>query len=262
MSELGLLGSARTHDAPTVGKNRGSLPGLPPIANSSLASTANDHPIGARLRSWVGHHQNFGAYRTRGKRALDIFLVILALPVVIPMIVLLAVAVAADGGPAFFRQTRIGRGGRHFECLKLRTMAVDSDRLLKEILETDPVALSEWTEKQKLTNDPRITRLGRFMRKTSLDELPQLLNVLMGDMSLVGPRPVVPKELERYGEGARHYLRVRPGLTGAWQVSRRNETSYDERVQLDMDYVHRHSLFHDIWIMAKTLGVVVAATGR
>ena len=262
MWELDFSGSARTHDVPVGDKNRGSLLGPSTLTHSALAGSSDHRTIGSRLRSWVEQNKAFGAYRTSGKRALDIFLVILALPVVIPVIVLLALAVAADGGPAFYRQTRIGRGGRHFGCLKLRTMAVNSDRLLKEILKTDPAALSEWTEKQKLTNDPRITRLGRFMRKTSLDELPQLLNVLMGDMSLVGPRPVVPDELERYGGGAGHYLRVRPGLTGAWQVSKRNETSYDERVQLDMDYVDRHSFFYDIWIMAKTLVVVVAATGR
>jgi len=262
MSAQGFSGGERAQEASVVMVNHGSLPGLPLHGHAPQGSSSGLSSIGARLRSWFGEGQSAVAYRTSGKRALDVILVILALPVVLPVIALLALVVVADGGPAFYRQTRIGKGGRRFACLKLRSMAIDSERRLREILATDSAARAEWAEKQKLTNDPRITRLGRFMRKTSLDELPQLLNVLMGDMSLVGPRPVVPGELERYGAGASHYLRLRPGLTGAWQISKRNATSYEERVQMDVDYVQRLSFFRDIWIMAKTFGVVVAATGR
>ena len=262
MSVQGFSGGKRAQEASAGTANLGFLPGLPSLGHAPRVSPYDFTSIGARLRSWFGKRPAAIAYRTVGKRALDILLVILALPVVLPVIAVFALIVVADGGPAFYRQTRIGKGGRSFGCLKLRSMAVDSDRLLKEILETDSAAREEWMATQKLSNDPRITRFGSFMRTTSLDELPQLLNVLMGDMSLVGPRPVVPGELERYGQNADHYLRLRPGLTGAWQVSKRNATSYDERVQMDMDYEQKLSFFWDIWIMARTFGVVFAATGK
>lgn len=166
-----------------------------------------------------------------------------------------------DGLPVFFAHYRVGRDGKLFRCLKFRTMARDAERMLAELLRNDPAARAEWQRDQKLTNDPRITPVGHFLRRTSLDELPQLFNVLRGEMSLVGPRPITVAELTRYGRVRWHYLSVRPGMTGLWQVSGRNNTSYEERVELDRDYVERHSLWLDLRILVKTINVVVARDG-
>lgn len=201
-------------------------------------------------------------YRLYGKRLLDILLAASMLVFFAPLIAMLAVIVARDGGAPIYGQFRVGRDGRLFRCLKLRSMAVDAEERLRHILATDSAAAAEWAENQKLTDDPRITRLGRFLRKSSLDELPQIWNVLRGDMSLVGPRPVVADEIARYGAHAACYLRVRPGLTGAWQVSGRNSISYGERVLLDVDYERDLSLKTDALILARTVKVVLWATGR
>jgi len=151
--------------------------------------------------------------------------------------------------------------GRIFKCLKFRSMRPDADRVLKELLANDPEAQAMWDKDFKLKNDPRITPIGNVLRKTSLDELPQLFNVLKGEMSLVGPRPVVKDELLRYGENATYYLEARPGITGLWQVSGRNDTTYTERVNLDAWYVKNWSLWYDIAILFKTFGVVFRSKG-
>lgn len=200
-------------------------------------------------------------YRGPVKRALDVILVIALLPVALPVCLVVAVVLAFERGPLFFGHTRVGRGGRHFKCWKFRTMKVDAKQLLEALLATDPEARDEWTETRKLTNDPRITRLGAILRKTSLDELPQLWNVLRGDMSLVGPRPVVEEELDLYGPSRRVYLALRPGLTGLWQVSGRNDTSYDDRVNMDVSYFQNFGLRLDLAIMFKTPVVMVRQTG-
>lgn len=166
-----------------------------------------------------------------------------------------------DGLPLFFAHYRVGRDGKLFPCLKFRTMARDAERMLAELLRDDPVARAEWAKDQKLTHDPRITPVGHFLRRTSLDELPQLFNVLRGEMSLVGPRPITVAELTRYGRVRWHYLCVRPGMTGLWQVSGRNNMSYDERVALDRNYVEQRSVWLDIRILFKTVRVVVARDG-
>jgi len=166
-----------------------------------------------------------------------------------------------DGVPVFFAHYRVGRDGRLFRCLKFRTMFREAEQMLANLLHDDPVALAEWNKDQKLRNDPRITPVGHFLRRTSLDELPQLFNVLRGEMSLVGPRPITVAELTRYGRVRWHYLSVRPGMTGLWQVSGRNNTSYDERVALDRRYVEQRSLWLDVCILVKTVGVVVARDG-
>jgi exopolysaccharide production protein ExoY len=166
-----------------------------------------------------------------------------------------------DGLPVFFGHYRVGLDGKLFRCLKFRTMYRESEQMLAKLLRDDPVARAEWQRDQKLTNDPRITPLGHFLRRTSLDELPQLFNVLRGDMSLVGPRPITVAELTRYGRVRWHYLSVRPGMTGLWQVSGRNNTSYEERVALDQHYVEKRSLWMDVRILVKTIGVVVARDG-
>ena len=166
-----------------------------------------------------------------------------------------------DGAPILFGHYRIGQHGRLFRCLKFRSMYRDSDHMLKELLARDPAAREEWARDHKLLKDPRITPIGDFLRRTSLDELPQLINVLRGEMSLVGPRPITLAELPRYGEVRWHYLSVRPGMTGLWQVSGRNDTTYDERVELDRVFVEKHSPRMRLSILVRTLRVVVLGSG-
>ncbi len=166
-----------------------------------------------------------------------------------------------DGAPIFFAHYRVGLDGKLFHCLKFRSMLLDSERALADLLRDDPAAREEWARDQKLTHDPRITAIGHFLRKTSLDELPQLFNVLRGEMHLVGPRPITVSELPRYGHVRWHYLSVRPGITGLWQVSGRNNTSYEERVALDRRYVEQRSLLGDIGILVKTVRVVLLREG-
>src|SRR5262249_26440825 len=157
------------------------------------------------------------------KRAFDFALATAALIFLLPVFVtVMALMKLTERGPIFYRHTRVGRQGARFECLKFRTMATDSEERLAHILQTDPHAAAEWQNSQKLKNDPRITRLGAFLRKSSIDELPQLWNVIRGDMSIVGPRPITRAELNRYGKDRRFYLLVRPGITGLWQVSGRS----------------------------------------
>lgn len=197
------------------------------------------------------------------KRALDVVGCILILPIVLLPMIAIALAIwLVDGGPVLFRHTRIGRDGRPFECLKFRTMVRDSSQRLADYLNDNPEAREEWVSKQKLMNDPRIIPgIGTLLRKTSLDELPQIFNILSGDMGLVGPRPVTEQELEHYGRQVGWYLAVRPGLTGAWQISGRSDTTYAERVRLDVDYVQRWSLFRDIRILLATFSVAVTGKG-
>jgi lipopolysaccharide/colanic/teichoic acid biosynthesis glycosyltransferase len=196
------------------------------------------------------------------KRAMDIAIAGIGLLLLAPVFLVLALLVRADGGPAFYVHPRVGRGGRIFGCIKFRSMVVDSEARLEALLASDPAARAEWEQTRKLRNDPRITRIGRFLRATSLDELPQLINVLRGEMSLVGPRPVTPAELDRYyGAAAAHYLSVRPGITGPWQVSGRSETSYDQRVALDVAYVTQPSLLTDLRILLRTPLAVLSRRG-
>ncbi|HVZ37445.1 MAG TPA: sugar transferase [Polyangiaceae bacterium] len=178
-----------------------------------------------------------------------------------PLIVLIVLALSRNGGSVIYRHRRVGRNGKMFECLKFRTMISNADQVLRELLERDPELKAEWVSCHKLRNDPRITRLGRFLRRTSLDELPQIWNVLRGEMSLVGPRPVVREELLRYGRKVRAYLAVKPGITGLWQVKGRNDTDYRRRVVLDTYYVRNQNLLLDLYILLKTTGVVLGGNG-
>ena len=166
-----------------------------------------------------------------------------------------------DGAPILYGHYRVGRGGKLFRCLKFRTMLRDSERLLTDLLRDDANSRAEWKLHQKLLNDPRITPIGRFLRSSSLDELPQLMNVLRGEMLLVGPRPVTVVELTRYGMVRWHYLSVRPGITGLWQISGRNNTTYEERVALDARYVENRSLRSDLGILLRTILVVILRDG-
>ena len=181
--------------------------------------------------------------------------------VLAPLLVAIAILVRLDGGPALFRHDRVGYRGRTFSCLKFRTMAVSGDAMLAELLARDADAQQEWTETHKLCRDPRVTRIGRLLRATSLDELPQLMNVLRGEMSLVGPRPVTTVELSRYGADVAYYLAAMPGLTGLWQVSGRSETSYEQRVQLDVAYVRTWTFWNDVAILFRTLPAVLLKRG-
>lgn len=166
-----------------------------------------------------------------------------------------------DGAPVLFGHYRVGREGRLFRCLKFRSMVRDSKQRLEELLARDAEARAQWERDQKLVDDPRITPIGHFIRRTSLDELPQLFNVLAGDMALVGPRPITVQELTRYGVTRWHYLNVLPGMTGLWQVSGRNELNYAQRVALDREYVERRGLWMDLWILWRTVGVVLRGAG-
>lgn len=173
-----------------------------------------------------------------------------------PIMLLLAIKLKLEGGNIFFGHTRVGRNGQLFKCLKFRSMVHNSAEVLARLLAEDPAAREEWDKTYKLKNDPRVTPFGHFLRKSSLDELPQLFNVLRGEMSLVGPRPVVPDELERYGDAKVYYLEVRPGLTGLWQISGRSDLDYEQRVNLDTWYVRNWTLWYDILILFKTVMVV------
>ena len=198
---------------------------------------------------------------SRGKRALDI-LGALSIGAVFSPVIITAIAVlAAQKGSVFFAHERVGRKGEMFRCYKFRTMVPNADVVLNDLLENDSEARAEWLRDFKLRKDPRVTRLGRFLRKTSLDELPQLWNVLNGTMSLVGPRPVVRDELLRYGRGARFYLAAKPGITGMWQVSGRNDIDYQRRIALDRAYTERARLGLDLWVISRTVWVVLRIEG-
>jgi lipopolysaccharide/colanic/teichoic acid biosynthesis glycosyltransferase len=194
--------------------------------------------------------------------AMNLAVAVAALVFLSPVLLLVALAVwVQDGGPILFAHRRIGFNGRTFYCLKFRTMAVDAETRLAALLASDPTARAEWEEDHKLRVDPRVTQLGAFLRKTSLDELPQFFNVLRGEMSLVGPRPIVEAEVPKYGRRFRNYCAVKPGITGLWQVSGRNDTSYRTRVALDCVYARRRNLGLDAYIIAATLPAVLMRRG-
>jgi Undecaprenyl-phosphate galactose phosphotransferase WbaP len=197
------------------------------------------------------------------KRSGDIFFSLTVLTLGSPVFLALALLVKISSrGPVFYVQQRVGRDYRSFGCIKFRTMRRDADRILSRLLSESADLQEEFRNDFKLRNDPRITRLGRFLRRSSLDELPQFLNVLRGEMSLVGPRPIVRQELPRYGDRMEEVLAVRPGLTGLWQVSGRNNLSYDERVALDLRYARHRSVWMDLSIIARTIGVILDPRDR
>jgi Undecaprenyl-phosphate galactose phosphotransferase WbaP len=196
------------------------------------------------------------------KRFCDLLLVLISIPVMLPILgIVSAIVQLSSPGPIFYSHRRIRKGGAFFSMWKFRTMCVNSTEVLEEYLARHPEARAEWNETHKLRKDPRITRIGNLLRRYSLDELPQLWNVLMGQMSLVGPRPIVAAEVEKYGDCFDCYCRVKPGLTGLWQVSGRSELSYDARVALDCEYVERWSLSKDVLILARTFSSVVNQDG-
>ncbi len=200
-----------------------------------------------------------GLYRNAVKRMLDVTAVAVAVPLVVPVVLAVAVVVSRDGGSPFYSQMRVGKNGKRFRMWKLRSMVPDADERMAAHLEADPKARQEWELTQKLRNDPRITRIGRLIRKTSLDELPQLWNVLKGDMSLVGPRPMMTCQEALY-PGTAYYL-LRPGCTGYWQTSARNETTFEARAEFDAAYEAELSLWTDVKVLLKTVGVILRGTG-
>jgi lipopolysaccharide/colanic/teichoic acid biosynthesis glycosyltransferase len=195
------------------------------------------------------------------KRIVDVVGACTAIVVLSPLILLIVAISFTSRGSPFYNHRRVGQGGVFFNCLKFRTMVKNADEVLQNLLDSDRQIKEEWLRHHKLKDDPRITRFGRFLRKTSLDELPQLWNVLKGDMSLVGPRPVVPDELKRYGSRVTVFLSALPGITGLWQVSGRNDTDYRRRVAQDVFYVRSQSFTLDLYILLKTLPAVFAKHG-
>lgn len=189
----------------------------------------------------------------------SIFAIVVTLPITIPIAIIIKLT---DGGNIIYSHERVGKNGKKFNVLKFRSMYVDADEKLKEILKTDQKAKEEWEKSFKLKNDPRITPIGKFLRKTSLDELPQFINVLKGDMSVVGPRPVVEEELVKYyKEKAKLYKSVKPGITGYWQVEGRSDTDYDERIKMDEYYIKNQSFLLDLKIILKTIKVMITGKG-
>jgi Undecaprenyl-phosphate galactose phosphotransferase WbaP len=198
----------------------------------------------------------------RMKRAVDVLFASALTLAALPFAILIAVAIVLETrGPVFFRHTRIGKNGHRFRLWKFRTMVVDADALLKKHLAENPGRVFEWHQKRKLKNDPRVTRVGRLLRRSSLDELPQLWNVLRGDMSMVGPRPIIEEEAVKYGSVFPLYLKVLPGLTGLWQVSGRNDTSYRKRTELDSWYIRHWTIWMDLAVLLKTVRAVIFGTG-
>lgn len=227
---------------------------LPDLSGSATAAT---YWIRSRTRS----PEQFFRYSVI-KRFLDVMLVIAMSPILLPLVgVVAAIVWLSSPGPIFFSHRRIRRHGEFFTMWKFRTMHINSGELLEKYLSAHPKARAEWRKTHKLRHDPRVTRVGNFLRRTSLDELPQFWNVLNGTMSLVGPRPIVAAEVEKYGELFRDYCLVKPGITGLWQVSGRSELTYPQRVQLDSEYAHSWSLQGDFKIMLRTFSSVVNQDG-
>jgi exopolysaccharide production protein ExoY len=232
----------------------------PDISNALFVPTGDFSPLNSEEPQLVQvTPSGRGPYRRLFKRLLDVTAILMAVPVVVPLVAVAAVLVARDGGSPFYTQMRVGLGGRRFKMWKLRSMVCDADARMEAYLESDPAARQEWDSTQKLKADPRITRFGKFLRKSSLDELPQLWNVLIGDMSLVGPRPMMVNQQGLYPGTA--YYALRPGITGYWQTAGRNRTTFEARAEYDDAYEAELSLVTDVKVLAATVGVVVHGTG-
>ncbi len=229
-----------------------------------MGPTMTEHTSQADVTDYRLAHQG-GPTRDHDaglKRLFDIVVASLALLVLAPMLLVIALIIRLqDGERALLFQKRCGLNGETFTCLKLRSMVPDAADRLQAVIDSCPKARLEWETSRKITNDPRITPIGHVIRKTSIDELPQLINIIRGDMSIVGPRPIQPYELSQYGEGLQHYTKVRPGLTGLWQISGRSDTTFAERVKLDVEYVNTQSFWGDISIILKTIPAVLFSRG-
>jgi exopolysaccharide production protein ExoY len=219
--------------------------GLVGVRSLRFSATGSPHPTGLL-----------------SKRVIDIILAISGIVLLAPLLIICFVAtVMTSPGPALFRHRRVGFNGKHFDCLKFRTMVTDAPERLRQLLDSDPVAAAEWTANRKLRYDPRVTAIGAILRKSSLDELPQLFNVLRGDMSIVGPRPVTEEELVMYSGAINAYLACRPGITGLWQVSGRSTTTYNKRIACDTFYAHNWSMTLDAKILIVTIPALLVSDG-
>jgi Undecaprenyl-phosphate galactose phosphotransferase WbaP len=235
---------------------------MPPLRSMPLLGLEVQHFMGQDFILLCNHRRSMGRqYSQIGKRCFDVIAASLALIVCLALFIVLALLVKLDGGPALHASPRLGRKGSVFSALKFRTMRLGADRALEEILANDPALEREWKSSFKLRNDPRVTWIGKFLRKTSLDELPQLTNVIRGEMSLVGPRPLLLDETQNYGRWLDLYARSRPGITGMWQVSGRDDLAYERRIELNNWYIRNWSFWHDLVILLKTVVVVAGRRG-
>jgi undecaprenyl-phosphate galactose phosphotransferase len=235
---------------------------IPDMGNMPLATLDMESLIDGHIVTFSFRNNLSRWYNRFVKRVFDLVCTLVGVICLLPVLAGIAFWIYTDSpGPVIFKHRRIGRNGKEFSCYKFRTMCVDADVKLKKLLETDPQARAEWETEFKLKNDPRITKSGAFLRKTSLDELPQLFNVLKGDMSLVGPRPIIREEISRYGKYIEDFYMVRPGITGMWQTSGRNDVTYDERVQMDTWYVRNWNVWFDIVLIWRTIKVVAGKKG-
>jgi Undecaprenyl-phosphate galactose phosphotransferase WbaP len=233
------------------------IPDLAGVATSAVVARDLAGILGVEIK-----HNLLYPWARRVKRTLDLVGVVVGGLLISPLVLSIVVLIKLDSpGPTFYAHHRLGSGGRHFRCWKFRTMRADAESFLTELLQCNPTLRSEWERDHKLRSDPRVTRIGRLLRKTSLDELPQLWNVLRGEMSLVGPRPIVDAEITKYGEVYKLYQRVTPGISGLWQVNGRNHTGYEERVALDAYYVRNWSIWLDLVVLARTARSVVSSRG-
>ncbi len=233
------------------------VPDMPGVCSLGVTARDIDGELGLEVPQRLFHPGSAFV-----KRAVDCAASALLLVVLAPVFAAIAIAIKATSkGPVFYGHLRHGRDGKLFRALKFRTMVANADRVLADYLFSHAEFAPEWARTQKLRHDPRITKVGRWLRRASLDELPQLINILRGQMSLVGPRPIVEQEIPRYGRGYELYIQVLPGLTGLWQVSGRNNTTYEERVAYDEHYVHNWSVWLDLYILARTIKVVMTAEG-
>jgi Undecaprenyl-phosphate galactose phosphotransferase WbaP len=233
------------------------MPNLGGITNSAVIARDFAGNFGVEIR-----YNLLFPWARRTKRVLDLLLTVVGGLLISPLAIMTAILIKLDSqGPLFYGHRRLGAGGEHFRCWKFRTMYINAEQLLDEFLQGQPDLRAEWERNFKLRDDPRVTRVGRFLRHTSLDELPQLWNVLKGEMSLIGPRPIVEAEIPKYGTVYDMYRRIRPGISGLWQVSGRSDTNYAERVKLDAYYVHNWSVWLDIVISVRTVWMVVLRQG-
>ena len=234
---------------------------MPPLSGLPMVQMEVFHVFGRDVL-FLRMRNNLAGWDQRVlKRSFDLVLSLVLLVLLAPLFLFLVLMVKRDGGPAFFADRRIGYDGREFMCLKFRSMVVNADRMLAQLLQKDEALRTEWHNTIKLKNDPRITKIGAFLRKSSIDELPQLLNVIRGDMSLVGPRPILPEEYEKYGKHIAYYFQTRPGITGLWQVSGRNDADYSRRMYYVCWYVRNWSFWQDVVILLKTVRVLLSRVG-
>lgn len=240
----------------------GSVKFIPDLVGTPMDNISVEGIAETKLMFLTVHNNLTVWYNRAFKRLFDVLLSAVALTVLLPIGLIIALAIRLDSpGPILFAHRRVGRGGKEFSCYKFRTMVPDAEAVLERYLRENPKRREEWEKEYKLKGDPRVTRVGAFLRRTSLDELPQFFNVLIGDMSLVGPRPIVEKEIPKYGDAFRDFCLVRPGITGIWQVNGRSDTTYDERVAMDSWYVRNWSIWIDMFYLLKTIKIVVSGRG-